>query len=465
MRSNLGQDFTEVRYRISPFVVLVASLAAVAGILFGFDTGVISGAILFIKSDFHLTPISNGMVVAAVLLGATLGSVVSGRFADYYGRRSLLIMTSIVFLIGTLCSALAATVVMLVLSRVVVGIAIGIACYTAPLYISELAPANFRGMLVSLNQLAITLGIMLAYLVDTYYADSGHWRMMLGFGVVPAVILFISMLFLPKSPRWLLLMERDAQARATLTRIRKTELVDVEMDEIKQSIQNRGDWRVLFQKWVRPALIIGLGLGFFQQCTGINTIIYYAPTIFELAGFKSHATAILATVGIGAVNVMFTIIALPFLDRWGRKPLLYTGMLMMMMSLLALSVAFLFHSDSDILRWTAMVSMVVFISGFAIGLGPVMWLMFAEIFPLEIRGLGTSLVVAASWAFNGVIAWTFLLLVKGMGESATFLLYAALTLFGMLFVNRVVPETKNVSLEQIERNLRRGLASRELGSV
>lgn len=453
----------EVSSGVNGFVLLIAGLAAVAGILFGFDTGVISGAILFIRYEFHLTAAQNGLVVAAVLMGATLGSIVSGRFADYYGRRNLLIITAGIFLIGTLCSAFALSVPVLILSRVVVGLGIGIACYTAPLYISELAPPQWRGMLVSLNQLAITLGILLAYLVCAYFADSGNWRMMLGFGVVPAGILFLSMLFLPKSPRWLILVQEENLARETLKKIRSRTKVDQEILDIQQSIGGKSDWTLLFQKWIRPAIWIGLGLGFFQQCTGINTIIYYAPTIFETAGFHHHTTAILATLGVGGMNVAATIAVLPLLDRVGRKPLLYVGMTLMTISLLALSLAFALNPAFGLMRWVAMGSMVVFILGFAIGLGPVMWLMFAEIFPLEIRGLGTSLVVAMSWVFNGVVAWTFLPLVKWMGSSPTFLLYALLTLVGLLFVQRVVPETKNVSLEQIEQNLRAGCRSRDLG--
>lgn len=448
---------------IRGFVVVIAALAAVAGVLFGFDTGVISGALLFIKDSFALTPAMKGLVVAAVLIGATFGSIVSGHFADLYGRRNLLIFTALVFLVATLFSALASSVMMLWMSRLLVGVAIGIACYTAPLYISELSPPRWRGMLVSLNQLAITLGIMLAYVVDAYYSPTENWRAMLAFGMVPALILLLSMVFLPKSPRWLIFKNRLEEARDILAKIRDEKQIDKEMSSIQQSLVDKSDWRLLLQRWLRPALWIGLGLGFFQQCTGINTIIYYAPTIFQMAGFHANTTAILATTGIGIVNVVATICALPLLDRIGRKPLLYVGMSLMAVSLLSMSLAFGLQSLADELRWVAMGSMVFFIIGFAIGLGPIMWLMFAEIFPLEIRGLGASVVVAASWAFNGIIAWTFLPLTVSIGETYTFLLYAFLTAVGLVFVYRVVPETKNVSLEQIEMNLRNGLPSRELG--
>jgi sugar porter (SP) family MFS transporter len=445
-------------------VVLVASVAAIAGILFGFDTGVISGAILFIKNDFTLTPFMNGLIVSAVLLGALMGSAVSGRFADRYGRRRLLIITAFIFIIGTLASALADSIMTLYFGRVIVGVAIGIASYTAPLYISEVSPANYRGMLVSLNQLAITIGIMLAYVVDAFFAASESWRWMFAMGVIPAIILFFGMLFLPQSPRWLLYKGYFDSAKKTLQKIRETEHVDEELNEIKSSFVGKSDWRMLFKPWVKPAIIICLGLGFFQQATGINTIIYYAPTIFEMAGFKSALVAILATAGVGLVNVLFTIIALPLIDRWGRRPLLIVGVTGMLLSLAALSLAFYYGASSGpILKWTALGSMLLYIACFAISLGPIMWLMFAEVFPLEIRGLGSSLAVAASWGFNGIVALTFLPLVDRLGASGAFIIYSIISVLGLIFVITKIPETKGVSLERIEMNLRKGVSSRHLG--
>lgn len=445
-------------------VVLVASIAAVAGILFGFDSGVISGAILFIQKEYNLTPFMNGLIVSAMLLGALLGSAVSGRFADLYGRRTLLIVVAFIFIIGTMATVLAPSILTLYIGRLIVGVAIGIASYTAPLYISEVSPAEYRGMLVSLNQLAITLGIMMAYVVDAAFANSGAWRWMFGVGVIPALILFFGMLFLPKSPRWLLYNGYFESARKTLQKIRECEDVEDELNEIKNSFVKKSDWRMLFQPWLLPAIIISLGLGFFQQAIGINTIIYYAPTIFEMAGFKTALAAILATAGIGVVNVLFTIIALPLLDRWGRRPLLIIGIIGMLISLIALSVAFHYGASAGpALKWTAMASMLVYIACFAISLGPIMWLLFSEVFPLEIRGLGTSLAVAASWGFNGVVALTFLPLVEKLGASGTFVIYTIIAVLALLFAVKKVPETKGVSLERIEKNLRRGVSSRHLG--
>ena len=449
--------------QLSFFVIMVATIAAVAGILFGFDTGVISGAILFIKKEFVLTPAMNGLVVSSVLMGALLGSFFSGRFADIFGRRKLLIITALIFLLGTLCSALSQSVIQLFLSRLIVGIAIGIASFTAPLYISEIAPPRFRGALVSLNQLMITIGILLAYVVDDIFAPTGDWRWMLAMGVVPALILLFGMAFLPRSPRWLLFKGHVQLATNTLKLIRGRDDVATEVSDIRNSLREGGSWKMLLQKWLWPALIIGFGLGFFQQFTGINTIIYYAPTVFQLAGFKSAAIAILATTGVGIVNVLFTVVALPLIDRLGRRKLLLIGLVGMALSLVFLSISFKLGGNHQMLRWITLGSFILYIASFAISLGPIMWLMIAEIFPLQIRGLGTSVAVAMSWGFNGIVALTFLTLIQQLGVSGTFLIYAGMSILGIVFVALKVPETKGTTLEQIEANLRAGVPSRHLG--
>jgi sugar porter (SP) family MFS transporter len=287
---------------------------------------------------------------------------------------------------------------------------------------------------------------------------------MFAMGVIPALILLVGMLFLPRSPRWLLYKGYFESAKKTLQKIRETEDVEDELNEIKSSFVGKSDWRMLFQAWLLPAIIISLGLGFFQQATGINTIIYYAPTIFEMAGFKSALVAILATAGVGAVNVLFTIIALPLIDKWGRRPLLIVGVTGMLISLIALSVAFHYGASAGpVLKWTALSSMLIYIACFAISLGPIMWLMFSEIFPLEIRGLGASLAVAASWGFNGVVTLSFLPLVSRFGASGTFVIYSIISVLALIFVITKIPETKGVSLERIEKNLRKGVPSRRLG--
>jgi MFS transporter, SP family, galactose:H+ symporter len=444
-------------------VYAISVFAALAGLLFGYDTGIISGAILFIKRDFHLSSLQIEVVVSAVLFGALIGSGLSGRLTDLFGRRKVLVFTALIFIVGSLVTALARNVSFLIFGRILLGIAIGIGSFTAPLYLAEIAPRHIRGMLVSLNQLAITIGIVFSYLIDYYFSGEGRWSWMLGLGVVPAAILLLGTLFLPESPRWMALKGWEHKARLILQRIRIGENINKEFAEIQQTVQmEKGTHRLLFASWIRPILFISLGLSFFQQVTGINTIIYYAPTILQLAGFERAGGAILATLGIGIINVLFTIIALPLIDRWGRRPLLLLGLSGMFISLVVMGVAFYFPGSAT-LRWVAVASMITYIASFAMSLGPIMWLIISEIFPLNIRGVGVSLAISASWAFNMLVALTFLTLIQFVGPSHTFWFYAFLCILGWLFVYFLVPETKDCSLEHIEQNLRLGLPSRKLG--
>ena len=444
-------------------IYTISGFAALAGLLFGYDTGIISGAILFIKKDFALSSFQEEMVVSAVLLGALIGSGMSGRVSDLFGRRKVLVFTALTFIIGSLASALSSNIISLIVGRVILGVAIGVGSFTAPLYLAEIAPQRIRGMLVSLNQLAITIGIVFSYLINYYFSVQGEWSWMLGLGVVPAVILLLGTIYLPESPRWMILKGWEHKARDILQRIRAGENINKEFDEIRQTVAiEKGVHRLLFAKWVRPILFISLGLSFFQQVTGINAIIYYAPTILQIAGFKHAGNAILATFGIGLVNVLFTIIALPLIDRWGRRPLLLSGLLGMATSLFAMGIAFYFPTFAA-LRWVAVASMIIYIASFAMSLGPIMWLIISEIFPLNIRGVGASLAISASWGFNMLVSLTFLTLIQSVGTGRTFWLYAALCVLAWIFVYLFVPETKNCSLEQIENNLRLGRPSRELG--
>ncbi|MFT3742468.1 MAG: sugar porter family MFS transporter [Gammaproteobacteria bacterium] len=448
------------------FLIFISAVAALSGILFGYDTGVISGAILFISEKFHLSATLNGIVVSSVLLGALLGAAISGRLTDRWGRKKLLIADAVIFAVGTLLSALAPSISLLVVGRVIVGLAIGVASYVAPLYIGEIAPAKYRGALVSLNQLAITIGILISYIVDYHFADQGAWRWMLGVGLVPATLLFLGMLFLPDSPRSLISRGYRDKGALILHKIRQhPEYVAQELTAIENSLQHpHGTWKALRSALIRPALVIGIALAIIQQVTGINTIIYYAPTIFKLAGFHSDTTAILATMGVGVSFVLFTIIGLPLIDTVGRRILLMVGLAGMAISLLALSLAFhLSATHMGSVKWVALGSMIVYIACFAFSLGPIMWLMIAEIYPLKVRGLGSSIATCANWGSNMIVALTFLTLVNALGASGTFLVYFFISLGSLLFVYYRIPETRGVSLEQIENNLYAGLPSRDWG--
>lgn len=439
------------------FVYFVAFIAALAGLLFGYDTGVISGAILFIKSEFQLSSLLEEIVVSAVLLGAIAGAAVSGAVSDRFGRRRTIIVTAMLFAAGALGSAFAQNVTWLIGCRIIIGVAIGVASFAAPLYISEVAPTDVRGGLVSLNQLMITCGIVLSYIVDYAFSGSRDWRWMFGLGAVPAITLLIGMFFLPESPRWLLSRSLVKRARSILERIRNKENVNREMDTIEKTLSRKtAGWREILEPWIRPALIVGIGLAFIQQVTGINTVIYYSPTIFEFAGFESAKISILATTGVGVVNVLMTIVAIWLLDRVGRRPLLFGGLIGMAVSLAILGFAFKNPNLSGALKWITVASLACYIASFAISLGPIFWLIIAEIYPLKIRGRAMSIATVANWTFNMVVALTFLTIAEKLGRASAFWLYGLVAVAGLIFCYLFVPETKGRSLEEIETALRSG---------
>jgi len=432
------------------FVYLIAVIAALCGLLFGYDTGVISGALLFVKRDFGLSPWMQSVITTAVLAGATLGAGFSGHLADRFGRRRMVIAVAILFFIGSVLTGLAPGVWWLAASRVLVGLAIGVCSYTAPLYISEIAPARNRGALVSMNQLLITLGILVSYLTDYALAGGEHWRWMFALAAVPAAILAIGMFFLPESPRWLVSAGKRDVALQVLRTVRSEEEASAELKLIES--HNHGQevrWTELFQLEYRPALVVGLGLAIFQQITGINTIIYYAPTIFQLAGFSSAAQSILATAGVGLVNVLLTVLAVRLIDRTGRRPLLLIGIAGMIVSLAALGLVFRLGSHSSSLGWLAVGSVMLYVASFAISLGPIFWLLISEIYPLRVRGIAMGVVTMANWAFNLLVALTFLLLVEKLGPAQTFWGYALVSVASWIFAWRQVPETKGRTLEEI----------------
>jgi sugar porter (SP) family MFS transporter len=435
-------------------ITVIALVAALAGLLFGYDTGVISGAILFIKDQFILSDALEEITVSAVLLGAVVGAAISGVMADKFGRKKSIIATGILFAVVSVGSALSANINELIICRLFIGVAIGIASFAAPLYISEVSPPKVRGALVSFNQLMITCGIVLSYIVDYALSADQSWRWMFGLGAVPAVILVIGMFFLPLSPRWLVAQSRNDEARKVLKKIGQ-ENVDGQLKDIKESIsEESGSWAEVFAPWLRPVLIVGILLAFFQQATGINTVIYYAPTIFEFAGFESHQVSILATTGVGVVNVLMTVVAILFIDKVGRKPLLYIGLSGMIISLGLLGFGFEMSQSSAIMKHITIISLMVYIASFAISLGPIFWLIIAEIYPLKVRGRAMSLATVANWVFNLIVASTFLTVISKLGKTGAFWLYGIIAIAGLIFCKFFVPETKGHSLEYIESYLK-----------
>ena len=438
---------------------LVAAVASLGGLLFGFDTGVISGALLFIKNDFALSPTMQGVVTSMVLVGAVIGAAFGGTLTDRFGRKPIIIAMAVLFAVGSILSAAAGAVWMLLVARLILGVAIGTASMLTPLYLSEMAPAEKRGAIVSLNQFCITLGILLSYLVDYAFADvSGTWRWMLGIGVVPGIMLGVGMAFLPESPRWLAAQGRTAEAGKVLRMMRDTDDVDLELSGLKRDIREESSEASLGALFRAPKarvpLIVGIGLAVFQQVTGINTVIYYAPSIFKEAGFASNSAAILATVGIGVVNVLMTVVALLLLDQAGRRKLLLSGLAIMFVCLIAIAVAF--SVGTATVGGITAVALAAYVGGFAIGLGPIFWLLIAEIFPLAYRGRGMSVASMANWGSNLVVALVFLDLIRLLTPAGTFGLFGVLTLAALAFAWRFVPETTGRSLEEIEGDMARG---------
>jgi len=439
------------------FVYVAACFAALGGLLFGYDTGVISGALIFIRHEFSLSLVAQELIVSGALAGAAIGALTGGRLADYFGRKATLIATATIFIVGSLIAALATSPAQLVVGRIVLGLAIGLSSATVPVYISEVSPASERGWQVSLFQLAITVGILAAYFVDYLFAKSEAWRWMIGLAVIPGLIFGLGMIVLPETPRWLAKRGHLERARQVLARIRGNGQVDAELADIQKTLatsHESGSWSELLSPELRIPLIIGVGLAIFQQVTGINTIIYYAPTIIQQAGISSASGAILATAGIGVVNVMMTIVSMWLIDRVGRRILLLVGTAGMIVTLALLSVVFRTHSPSRSLAMTAMVALMAYVASFAISLGPIFWLLISEIYPIKIRGLAQGTAATANWAANLLVSMTFLSLVDALGPSPTFALYGILAVGSWIFSYYLVPETKGRSLEEIERSWR-----------
>jgi len=441
------------RAREGTFVYVAAAFAGLGGLLFGYDTGVISGAELFLKSDFALSTRTLEIIVSGVLAGAALGALVGGRLADLFGRRVLLVVTALIFAIGAVVCAVAGSPEVLIAGRIVVGLGIGLSSGTVPVYISEVSPPASRGWMVSLFQLAITIGILLAYVVGYAFAAIQGWRWMFGLALIPAAVFGLAMTFLPESPRWLIKRGTIQRARAVLERCRGTKEVDYELAEIERSLElttERGTLSDLLHPSLRAALVVGLCLAVFQQITGINTVIYYAPIIIQSAGIPSASGAILTTAGIGLVNVLMTVVSMWLIDRVGRRPLLLTGIAGMVITLAILGFAFRDSAQNGSLAWIAVVCIMLYVASFAISLGPIFWLLISEIYALRVRSSAEGLSATFNWGSNLVVSVTFLTLLERIGTSRTFWLYAALAVGAWIFSYYLVPETKGRTLEEIE---------------
>jgi SP family galactose:H+ symporter-like MFS transporter len=447
------------------FVYIVGITAALAGLLFGLDTGIISGALPFIKLTFNLTVDESEAIVTAALIGAILGTILSGFITRRFGRHFAIWMSAFIFCIGALLCALSVNLPMLVISRVILGIAIGLTSFTAPLYLSEISPKHLRGGMIATFQLMITVGILVSYVADTLLTPSGSWRWMFGVTFFPAFVLFLAVLILPKSPRWLVLVGKKEEARIVLGKVRNPDEINAELAEIESTInKNHSLKEVLQSRTFLKVLFLGIILQAIQQFSGINTVIYYAPSIFKLAGFATSIQQMWATVLVGTVNMLTTIIAIMYVDKWGRKPILYFGLCTTTISLGLLGYLFHLGIGSVVSQYLAVALVLSFIFGFAVSLGPIMWILCAEIFPLKGRDVGVGVTTATNWVCNAIIGGTFLSLITDFGPASTFGLFSLIGLLSLLFVIGFVPETKDVSLERIEANLLAHKKLRDLGA-
>jgi sugar porter (SP) family MFS transporter len=448
---------------------IVAIIGSLAGFLFGYDEGIIAGSVDLVKNHFDLTATHIGIMASALPFGALFGSMLIGMFMaskgiKRFGRRSLLSFAGFLFFFGALGAGFADSISILVVSRLILGLAIGMASVLTPLYLAETAAIEARGAVVAIYQLAMTIGIVCSYSVNYLLIEHQAWRAMFASSALPALLLSIGILFMPESPRWLYSIGRRDLAAKSLKKLRQSRDIEHELMEIEMTLANepkQGNWLLLFKKPLLPVLMLGTVLFCLQQLSGINVVIYFAPEIFKNLGMDSTTGQILATMGIGLVNLLVTILAILCVDKVGRRKLLLFGFAGTCLSLVALC---LFSVNQVVwLPYLSVICMTVYIFSFAISVGPIPHISMAEIFPLHVRGAGMGLSAMSNWTFNTVVIFSFPILQKMLGIDYTFALYAVICFLGLIYTYFYMPETKNISLEQIENHVMSGKPLRFLG--
>lgn len=441
------------------FLTKLTVIATLGGLLFGYDTGVISGALLYMKDDLDLSAFGEATVVSSLLFpGAAFGALFGGRVADRIGRKRSLLVCACLFLVGAIGCAIAPNVQLMVAARIVLGLGVGAAAVTCPLYLAEMAPAERRGRMVTINELMIVTGQMLAFatnaLLDHLIHDPHVWRIMLGVATVPAVALLLGMLVLPDSPRWYGLKGRMAEARTVLGLSRTPAEADAEYGLIVEHTAHMlktksAPFSVIRDvPWIRRVLLIGCGLAVVQQATGINTVNYYAPTILEESGLGVSASLV-ATIAVGVTSVITTIIGIILLGFVGRRLMLLIGFAGVAASQLALALVFLLP-ESTMRSYVILACMILFVAFVQMFIGTVVWLLLSEIFPLSIRGFAMGIAVFVLWCTNAIISFLFPLLNSTLGSTGTFLLFVVVNVGSWIFVQLWVPETKGTTLEELE---------------
>ncbi len=438
------------------YVYKATIVAAVGGLLFGYDTAVVAGAIGFIEKLYNLSPAMKGWVASCALIGCIIGAMFSGVMSDKFGRKKLLIAAGLMFAISSAGILAPLSLSWFVFFRLIGGIGIGTASMIAPMYIAEIAPAEIRGRLVSVNQLGIVSGILLIYFVNATIAGwhdeawniSTGWRYMFGSGIIPSVIFLIMLFFVPESPRWLASKERWNEADDVLTKVNGSEKAKLELSEIKETLNaEQGTFSEIFKPGVRKALLIGVVLCIFSQVTGINAIMYYAPEIFKSTG-DATSSALMQTVLVGVINVLFTLVAIRYVDHWGRRVLLLAGTAGMAICLAVVGGAFYFDMAKG---YVVLVAILAYIAFFAVSLGPLAFVVIAEIFSNRNRGKAMSVSIFFLWISVYAVSQSFPMLLSAIGSAYTFWIYMIMSVFAFVFVLRLVPETKGKSLEEIEK--------------
>ena len=439
------------------YIYKITIVAAVGGLLFGYDTAVVAGAIGFIQKRFELSAAMMGWIASCALIGCIAGAMFSGYLSDKLGRKKVLVLSAILFAVSSIGTAIPQDLNLFVVFRIIGGLGIGIASMISPMYITECAPAAIRGRLVSINQFGIVSGILLIYFVNAgiagLYDESWNvntgWRWMFGSGIFPSIIFFILLLFVPESPRWLAQAGRVDEAERILTKINGPVKAKSELQEIELAIKTEtGSFSELFRPGLRTALVIGIILSIFSQVTGINAIMYYAPEIFKSTGDGS-GSALMQTVLVGIINVLFTIVAIKYADKAGRKNLLMAGSAGMAICLALIGAAF--YMDA-VKGYLVLIAILAYIACFALSLGPLTFVVIAEIFPNRVRGRAMSICLFFLWTAVYFVSQFFPILLQSIGSAYTFWIFMAMSIIAFVFVWRIVPETKGKTLEEIEKS-------------
>ena len=436
----------------SSYIIGISFISALGGYLFGFDFAVISGALPFLRTQFALTPVWEGFLTGSLALGCIVGCLLAGNIADRYGRKPGLIIAALIFAISSIGIAFSATLTYFLILRFAAGIGVGMASMLCPMYIAEVSPAEVRGRNVAINQLTVVIGILITNLVNYFLADHGadSWRWMFGLGAVPSAIFLIGVTWLPESPRWLMKSGQLDKAKVILNKIGSPDFADATFKAVEKSLigATKQSYAMVFEKAVRPAVVVGITLAVFQQFCGSNILFNYASTIFQAAG-SSVNHQLLETVFIGLVNLVFTILAMFMVDKLGRRPLMLIGSIGLSISFIVL--AFLLQNHASVILLSTFVLLAISVYSFT--LAPVTWVLISEIFPNKIRGVASSVAIVSLWLAYFILVFTFPILAEKLGTYGPFYMYAGICLAGFLFVKAKVKETKGQTLEELEDNL------------